>query len=56
MASTTNDEGGSPVGAMERFHMIKVWTHVTQFALTLLTICVVAPVIATEIKYYASKK
>lgn len=53
MAATNDAADGTHASAMERLNMIKVWSHVAQFALTLLTVCVVAPVIAIEIKYYA---
>lgn len=39
---------------MPHLATVKAWIHVVQAVLTVLTVCVVAPVIAIEIKYYVS--
>lgn len=37
---------------MPHLSSVKAWCHIGQAVLTLLVLCVVAPVIATEIKFY----
>lgn len=39
---------------MPNLSTAKFWLHVSQFALTLLTIIIVAPVISIEVKYWVS--
>ncbi|KAJ8661408.1 hypothetical protein O0I10_002674 [Lichtheimia ornata] len=41
---------------MPHLSSVKAWCHIVQAVLTLLVICVVAPVIATEIKFYGGSQ
>ncbi|KAI9491922.1 hypothetical protein BDB00DRAFT_766313 [Zychaea mexicana] len=41
---------------MPHLSTVKVWLHLSQIVLTLLTICTVAPVIATEIRFYGGSQ
>ncbi|KAI8143022.1 hypothetical protein BJV82DRAFT_669149 [Fennellomyces sp. T-0311] len=41
---------------MPHLGTVKVWAHLSQVVLTLLTICTVAPVIATEIRFYSGSQ